>query len=165
MGQGRPVEPDVRARIIELVEAGMSRNAVARELKLSPSTVSKVAAECDPPLTFDRSSSAAAVAAKQADAKARRAEIQLKLIDKAEDFLHSLDQPFLAFSFGGRDNDYNEHKLDAPPTGDILNLMRSTSLALKEARDLRKDDDDEGVSEAESLLMNLILELGLNDDE
>jgi predicted transcriptional regulator len=75
MAQGRPVEADVRARIIELVEAGFSRNAVARELKLSPSTVSKVAAECDPPLTFDRSASAAAVAAKVADAKARRAEI------------------------------------------------------------------------------------------
>jgi hypothetical protein len=140
----------------------MSRNAVAREVKVSPSTVSKVAVEEE--LTFDRSVSAAAVAAKQADAKARRADIQLALIDKAEDFLHSIDQPFLAFSFGGKDNTYEEHELDGPPTGDILNLMRSTSLALKEARDLRKDDDDEGVGEAESLLMNLILELGLNDE-
>lgn len=165
MAQGRPVEPDVRARIIELVEAGMSRNAVAREVKVSPSTVSKVAAECDPPLVFDRSMSAAAVAARQSDAKARRAELQESLIAKAEDFIASLDQPFLAFSFGGKDNEYNEHELASPPTGDILNLMRSTSLALKEARDLRKDDDDEGVGEAESLLMNLILELGLNDDE
>lgn len=162
MAQGRPVEAHVRARIIELVEAGLSRNAVARELKVSPSTVSKVASEES--LTFDRSVSAAAVAAKQADAKARRAEIQLALVDKAEEFLHSIDEPFLAFSFGGKDNTYEEHELDGPPTGDILNLMRATSLALKEARDLRKDDDDEGVGEAESLLMNLILELGLNDE-
>lgn len=165
MAQGRPVEPDVRARIIELVEAGLSRNAVAREVKISPSTVSKVAAECDPPLVFDRSMSASAVAARQADAKARRAEIQDALIAKAEDFIASLDEQFLVFNFGGKDNTYEEKHLDRPPTGDILNLMRSTSLALKEARDLRKDDDDEGVGEAESLLMNLILELGLNDDE
>ena len=165
MGQGRPVEPATRARIIELVEAGMSRNAVAREVKVSPSTVTGIAASCDPPLVFDRSASAAAVAAKQSDAKARRAEIQLTLVDKAEDFLHSLDSEFLVFNFGGKENTYEEHKLESPPTGDILNLMRSTSLALKEARDLRKDDDDEGVGDAESLLMNLILELGLNDDE
>lgn len=165
MSQGRPVEPDVRARIIELVEAGMSRNAVAREVKVSPSTVTKVANECEPPLTFDRSASAAAVAARQSDAKARRAELQESLIAKAEDFIAALDDSFLVFSFGGKENEYNEHLLDGPPTGDILNLMRSTSLALKEARDLRKDDDDEGVGEAESLLMNLILELGLNDDE
>lgn len=163
MAQGRPVEAHTRARIMAMAEDGFSRNAIARELMISPSTVSKVAAEEE--ITFDRSASAAAVAAKQADAKARRADIQLKLVDKAEDFLHSIDQPFLAFSFGGKDNDYNERVLDSPPTGDILNLMRSTSLALKEARDLRKDDDDEGVGEAESLLMNLILELGLNDDE
>jgi hypothetical protein len=143
----------------------MSRNAVAREVKVSPSTVTGVAASCDPPLTFDRSASAAAVAAQQADAKARRALLQLKLVDKAEDFLHSLDDEFTVFAFGGKDNDFNSKVLDGPPTGDILNLMRSTSLALKEARDLRKDDDDEGVNDAESLLMNLILELGLNDDE
>jgi len=165
MAQGRPVEPDVRARIIELAEAGMSRNAVAREVRVSPSTVSKVASECEPPLVFDRSMSASAVAAHQADAKARRAAIQDLLISKAEDFIASLDDQFLVFNFGGKDNDYAEHMLNGPPTGDILNLMRSTSLALKEARDLRKDDDDEGVAEAESLLMNLNLELGLNDDE
>jgi predicted transcriptional regulator len=169
VAQGRPVEPAVRARIIELVDAGMSRNAVAREVQVSPSTVSGVAASCDPPLVFDRSASAAAVAvavaAKQADAKARRAELQLQLVDKAENFIHALDESFLVFSFGGKENDYNEHTLDGPPTGDILNLMRATSLALKEARDLRKDDDDEGVGDAESLLMNLVLELGLNDDQ
>jgi predicted transcriptional regulator len=165
MGQGRPVEPDVRARIIELVEAGLSRNAVARQVLVSPSTVSKVAAEHEPPLQFDRSMSASAVAAHQADAKQRRAEIQDLLVSKAEDFISSLDQEFTVFAFGGKDNDFNSRVLDGPPTGDILNLMRSTSLALKEARDLRKDDDDEGVNDAESLLMNLILELGLNDDE
>jgi len=165
MAHGRPVEADVRARIIELIESGLSRNAVAREVKVSPSTVTKVAGECDPPLVFDRSMSAAAVAAQQADAKARRVSLQSSLTSKAEDFIASLDDEFLVFNFGGKDNAYEEHLLAAPPTSDILNLMKSTSLALKEARDLRKDDDDEGVGEAESLLMNLVLELGLNDDE
>ncbi|QWT24951.1 helix-turn-helix domain-containing protein [Subtercola sp. PAMC28395] len=163
MTRGRPVSPELRARIISLIEAGMTRNAVAREVGIAPSAVTRIAQ--DEELTFDRSMSAAAVAAAQSDAKAKRAELQLMLVAKAEDFIVSIDQPFLAFSFGGKDNTYEEHELDGPPTGDILNLMRSTSLALKEARDLRKDDDDEGVGEAESLLMNLILELGLSDDD
>jgi hypothetical protein len=164
MGQGRPVDAAVRARIKSLVEAGLSRNAIARELKISPSTVTRVANQFDPPLSFDRSTSAAATAARQSDAKAKRAKLQDELMTKAFAFVNAIDQPFLTFNIGGKDNVYTEHELTSPPTGDILNLMRSVSLALKEARDLRKDDDDEGVGDAESLLMNLMLELGLVDD-
>jgi len=162
MAQGRPVEPATRARAIELIRGGMARNAVARELKIAPSTVTAIAQEEE--LTFDRGPTAAAVAARQMDMKARRVELIEELMSKAADHLVAIDQPFLAFNFGGKENDYNEHTLDRAPTGDLLNLHRATSLALKDARDLIRDDDDEGVGEAESLLMNLILELGLNDD-
>lgn len=159
----RPVDPSLRARAIELIRGGMARNAVARELRIAPSTVTKIAQ--DENLTFDRGPTAAAVAARQLDMKARRLELIEELMSKAADHLVAIDQPFLAFSFGGKDNTYEEHTLDRPPTGDLLNLHRATSIALKDARDLIRDDDDEGVGEAESLLMNLVLELGLADDE
>lgn len=45
MAQGRPVESDVRARAIELIQAGMPRNAIAREVQIAPSSVSKIAAD------------------------------------------------------------------------------------------------------------------------
>jgi len=86
-------------------------------------------------------------------------------VSKAQDHLVAIDQPFLAFNIGGKDNTYTDHTLDRAPTGDLLNLHRATSLALKDARELIRDDDDEGVAEAESMLMNLILELGLHEDE
>lgn len=163
MARGRPVSPELRARIIELITGGMARNAIAREVKIAPSVVTRIAQ--DEELSFDRGPTAAAVAARQIDMKARRIELIEELMSKAMDHIVAIDQPFLAFSFGGKDNDYNEHELDRAPTGDILNLHRAASLAMKDARELIRDDDDEGVGEAESLLMNLILELGLNDDE
>lgn len=162
MAQGRPVEATVRARAIELIKSGMARNAVARELKIAPSVVTGIAQSEG--LTFDRSSSAAAVAARQSDLKVRRVALIDELMSKAEDHLVAIDQPFLAFNFGGKDNTYEEHELDRAPTGDLLNLHRAASLALKDARELIRDDDDEGVGDAESLLMNLVLELGLTDD-
>lgn len=164
MAQGRPVEAAIRERARELIEQGLPRNAIARELMIAPSSVTKIAQEEG--LSFERATmTAAAVAARQADLKARRLEIIDELVSKAQDHLVAIDQPFLAFSFGGRDNTYEEHELDRAPTGDILNLHRAASLALKDARELARDDDDEGVAEAESMLMNLILELGLHEDE
>ncbi|MFF3029136.1 helix-turn-helix domain-containing protein [Microbacterium sp. NPDC057944] len=164
MAQGRPVESDVRARAIELIQAGMPRNAIARELQIAPSSVSKIAA--DEGLSFDRANqTASATAARQHDLKVRRLELIDELVSKATDHLVAIDQPFLAFNFGGKENTYEEHMLDRAPTGDILNLHRAASLALKDARELIRDDDDQGVAEAESMLMNLILELGLHEDE
>lgn len=164
MAQGRPVEADVRARAIELISAGMPRNAIARELQIAPSSVSKIATEEG--LSFDRANqTASATAARQHDLKVRRLELIDELMAKAADHLVAIDQPFLAFNFGGKENDYNEHELERAPTGDILNLHRAASLAMKDARELIRDDDDQGVAEAESMLMNLILELGLHEDE
>lgn len=163
MAQGRPVEDATRARAIELIQSGMPRNAIARELRIAPSTVSVIAKDAD--LSFERATeTASAVAARAHDLKVRRLTLVEELFAKAEDHLVAIDQPFLAFSFGGKDNTYEERKLDRAPTGDILNLHRAASLALKDARELIRDDDDEGVAEAESMLMNLMLELGLNDD-
>lgn len=159
-----PVADAVRARAVELVGEGVPRNAIARELHIAPSTVSRIAADAG--LTFERANqTASATAARQHDMKVRRLELIEELMSKAVDHLVAIDQPFLAFNFGGKENEYNEHELERAPTGDILNLHRAASLALKDARDLIRDDDDQGVAEAESMLMNLILELGLNEDE
>ena len=164
MAQGRPVEASTRERAIELIQAGAPRNAVARELGIAPSSVSAIARDAG--LTFDRANqTASATAARQHDMKVRRLELIDELMSKAADHLVAIDQPFLAFNFGGKENTYEEHELDRAPTGDILNLHRAASLALKDARELIRDDDDEGVAEAESMLMNLILELGLHEDE
>lgn len=142
MAAGKPVSPEQRARAVELIEQGIPRNAIARELMLAPSAITRIARDAD--LTFERATmTASAVAARQADLKARRIEIIDELVSKAQDHLAAIDQPFLAFNIGGKDNTYTDHELDRAPTGDILNLHRAASLALKDARELTRDDDDE----------------------
>jgi hypothetical protein len=164
MAQGRPVEDSLRARALELIQAGTPRNAIARELQIAPSSVSVIARDAG--LSFDRANqTASATAARQHDLKVRRLELIDELMSKAADHIVAIDQPMMVFNIGGKDNTYTEHELDRAPTGDILNLHRAASLALKDARELIHDDDDQGVAEAESMLMNLILELGLHEDE
>jgi transposase-like protein len=80
-GGRRPVDSKVKARVRKLARGGMSRNAIAREVGISPSTVSTICAEAHPPITFDRSAIAAATEAKVKDAKARRAELSEGLLD------------------------------------------------------------------------------------
>lgn len=164
MAQGRPVEAAVRERARELIEQGLPRNAIARELMIAPSSVTKIAQEEG--LSFERATmTATAVAARQADLKARRIELIDELTMKAADHLAAIDQPYKVYAFGGMNNEYEDHEREQPPIPDRLNLHRAASLALKDARELTRDDDDEGVAEAESMLMNLILELGLHEDE
>jgi len=157
MARGRTFEGGQRAR--ELFDQGLSCNAIARELAVSPSTISGWAAREH--LSFDRSATAAAVAAHSIDAKARRQNIAARLMDRAEEFIEQMDQPFLAFNFGGKDNTYEEHELTRPPTGDIRNLMQSTTMALKEARELERMDGDQQIADGESLVRSLAEALGL----
>lgn len=79
----RPDADETRARVRELHSQGLSRNAIARELNVSPSTVSKRAKEAG--LGFDRSQTAIAVAAQSIDLAARRARLVERMMDLAED--------------------------------------------------------------------------------
>jgi len=58
----RPVTGDDRHRVAELHAQGLSRNAIAVEIGRSGRTVSRICAEQDPPLTFERTRTAAATA-------------------------------------------------------------------------------------------------------
>lgn len=83
------------ARAIELISAGMPRNAIARELQIAPSSVSKIATEEG--LSFDPANqTASATATRQHDPKVRRLELIDELMAKAADHLVAIDQPFLA---------------------------------------------------------------------
>ncbi|WP_066360295.1 hypothetical protein [Herbidospora mongoliensis] len=71
MPQGRPLDPTVEQAILASIDAGLARNAVAREHKVSPSTVGKVAEKHG--RTFDRAKTKKATEAAVADSKAARA--------------------------------------------------------------------------------------------
>ncbi|NYE50246.1 transposase [Spinactinospora alkalitolerans] len=80
--------------MVELARSGLSRNEVARRAEVSTATVSRVAAAAG--VAFDRSRTKNATKAKVADAKARRAQLSLDLLDDVEhvrSVLRGTDRP------------------------------------------------------------------------
>ena len=68
-----------RQQIVNLAREGMPRNEIARHMRCSTETVSKWAHRAG--IRFDRTKTAAATEARQADTAARRAEAAAGLLD------------------------------------------------------------------------------------
>lgn len=136
------------AEIQRLAAEGVGRNEIARRLGVSSSTVTAHA----PAGSFDRTASAAATKARQLDMAARRAELAANLLSDAERLREQLWEPHLAYAFGGKDNDYNEHELAEPGPADKRALISSVSTAMAAHLRLVDHDSDGGVAHAESVL-------------
>ena len=145
---GKPLSAEKVAEIRRLAEAGLGRNEIAREAGVSVAAVTRHA----PAGSFDRSSTAAAVKARQTDMAARRAVLAGKLLEDAERLRELLWKPSVVFAFGGKDNTYNEHAVDSPPFADKRTLMLSANTALMAHLRLVDHDSDGGVAHAESVL-------------
>lgn len=142
-----------RARLPELHAQKLSASAIARELGVSKSTVSKWAREHTPPLLFDRARTAEAVAAKSIDLAAGRQELAEMMLAESKAMLKRLDDPYLVYSFGGKDNDYNEHTLDSAPVEVRRNAITMAGITFdKLSRIVEKDPD---VSGATSVVQSL----------
>ena len=83
--------------VASLHAAGVSRNDIAQEIGRSPSTVTGIARGLG--LSFNRAATAAATAAKVADARDRRAQFALALLADAERLRSQLWAPCKAFIF------------------------------------------------------------------
>lgn len=147
-GKHPPVTSHDRRRVAELHAQGLSRNAIATELGRSGRTISRICAEHDPPLTFERTRTAAATAAKKADGAARRAQLQLNALDGAGRLMSQMFSPTVVYNFGGKENDYNERSVDEPPFRDkrdiatAIKALADTALKLAEYDKATGNDDD-----------------------
>ena len=92
---GRPIDDD-REQVRRLHAQGKSRNEIAKTIRRSPSTVSKIAAACDPPLTFDRAAEV------ETATRVRRADLAVTLHDVAEREVARMTEPHLHFEWGER---------------------------------------------------------------
>lgn len=133
-----PVTAEERARITKAVRGGMSRNDAARRFERSPATISKIAHAAG--LSFDRSKTAAATKAKQADNRSRRASITTQMLDDIEKLQSQLFAPTKSFNFGGRDNTYNEVTLDEPTFRDKRDITASISNLMGRVLDTERID-------------------------
>jgi hypothetical protein len=131
-------------------------------------TVSRIAKELG--LSFERGDQVkAATEARKVDAKARRAELALALLDDAARLRAQIWQPCTIHNFGGRDNTHNSHDIDEPLFADKLKLMQAATLAAGKAIDIDRYDSGTGLGEVVSLLDRLAASLGAKygngDDE
>lgn len=92
-GGRTPVDDATKARVVQLAREGASRNAVAREVGVAPRTVSRICEAAEPPVTFDRTQTAVAVAAHSEDAKAVRARLSQRALAKAGELLDLTEAP------------------------------------------------------------------------
>jgi hypothetical protein len=103
-----------RKRARELFDRGLSCRAIARELSVSISTVSRWAKSEG--LSFTgRAQTKTATVVREFDMVAARARLAQKMTANADKALDTLDGPFLVYSFGGKDNTYEEHELSEAP--------------------------------------------------
>ncbi len=137
----------------ELHAEGLGRNAIARQMGLNTSVVSRTAAHLG--LDFDRSRIAAATAARVADVAERRSLLAEDLVSDAERLRAQLWQPHLYWDWGGKDHDYDEKLADEPTPADKRALMGAAGMAIDRSLKLLPPETSSGVDQAKSMLGSL----------
>ena len=126
MATNTPLSDEKRAEVIRLHGEGLSRNEIARRVSISGDSVSRICGAAG--LTFDRTMTKQATEAKQIDLAAGRTRLAEKMLAAAEDMLDRIDEPYLVYSFGGRDNEYNEHTLTSAPVEVRRNIITTAGI-------------------------------------
>ncbi|MGX1631249.1 helix-turn-helix domain-containing protein [Streptomyces albidoflavus] len=141
----RPITDADRRRVRELHAQDKSRNEIARAIGRSPSTVSKIAAGFEPPLTFDRAAQVAtATAVRKADLDQRRTEMAHRLQDVAERELSKMTEPTLYWEWGGKDHTYAQREQPEPTPADRRTMMATAGAALDRSLKLVPPKQDPG---------------------
>ncbi|MFJ3867898.1 helix-turn-helix domain-containing protein [Streptomyces nigra] len=147
----RPIDAKDRAAVKRLHKQGKSRNDIARAIKRSPSTVSKIAGELG--LTFERGPEVvAATEARRIDLAARRVTLAEALHQDAEKLRSQLWEPCTIGAFGGKDNVWSETRLDQPTFADQRNILAATGTAIQQSLKLQPAEGGEGADQVRSML-------------
>ncbi|WP_032769811.1 helix-turn-helix domain-containing protein [Streptomyces sp. CNS654] len=156
---GRPITDTDRRAVRRHHAAGLSRNAIAKKIKRSASTVSKIAGDFEPPLSFDRAAEVAtATAVRKADLDARRTEMAHRLHDVAERELGKMTAPTLYWEWGGKDHTYAQKEQPEPTPADRRTMMATAGAALDRSLKLlppKQDPGEQGRSVVGELMAGL----------
>ena len=153
-------------RLTELHAAGKSLHFIAGELGRSKETVSRWAEKLG--LSFSREKTAKAAEAVHVDNKARRVALEERLLVEAQKIMDQLWKPTLVFSFGGKDNDYNEHIIDRPTFGDQKAIVQTATTAIRESTRLHEMNAGSNADHSKAMLVKMqaaLLELHAEEDE
>lgn len=152
LGRGYPVDPETRSRVLNLYRAGSSRNAIAREIGISGSTVSSIVVADGG--TFDRTQTALAIEARRIDMAVERAEIARMLLVRGREALEAMDQPATVHNWS-REGVFDEQVIDRPTFSDQRNLMTIAAIAVQRHADLVKVDAGRDAEQGRSMVTDL----------
>lgn len=134
----KPLTKKEWKQIDDLLPTGKSCRDIAEEVGRSPDTVSRRAKKKGH--IFGRINAERACEARKWYCAESRAKIAARLEEEANLLIDDLHKPFIAFNFGGKENDYNEHHFDEPPTEAKFTIMRAVQSAIRTVTDIVKVD-------------------------
>jgi hypothetical protein len=166
MPRNVPLTAEQIAAVVAAIKGGTPRNAISRQLNIGRGSVSKIAKDHGLEHHFDRSATVVATQAKQADAAALRAALELAYLDDAARLREQLWQPITyaelgQFAEGGeKESRFVEHTQNKPAPADQLKLMQASTTAAAASQRIADSRGESGVGEVASMLGNLATALG-----
>lgn len=140
-------------RLRELHEEGLGRNAISREMGITNSVVSRTAKYLG--LTFDRTKMRAVTAARVADLAERRSLLAVQFHDVAEESLDRIYEDTVVYSFGGKENTYEEHTFGEAPASERRALVLAAGAATDRSLKLAPPEETSNLDGAKSMLGSL----------
>ncbi|MGW5352216.1 helix-turn-helix domain-containing protein [Streptomyces sp. NPDC004031] len=157
--------PEDRERHEQQIRAlhaeGLPRNEIARRLGIGTRTVSVYAVRLG--LTFDNASmTEIATQNRKAQLAARRMDLAEALQGDAERLTEQMWEPAKVYSFGGKDNTYEERSVDEPPADAKRALMGAAGMAIDRSLKLvPPETDQQGLAAVDQWLRGM---MGGSDD-
>lgn len=130
----------------DLAAAGVSIRKMATAVDRHQSSVKRRLDRLG--IHLDRTQTAAATQAKVLDARARRAALEVQLLESAERLHEQVWQEHTYFDWGGKDHDFDTHTVPEPTPTDKLKLMQAIGVAVDRSLKISVHDADTGVTEA-----------------
>jgi len=159
MPRGVRLSDAERQKIIDLLPSGKSCRTIAKQTGCSRNTVSRIAQSVGH--EWGRHNLARAQEAQKAYGAEWRAEFAKRLAERCEALLADFDGEYLVYNFGGRENTYSEHLLEAPPTEVKERTMKAIRLGLQTVLDIdRHDRPDDSMAVVDEWLAALKGERG-----
>lgn len=150
----RPWTDTEDATLRELAGQGVPQREIGRRLDRSPGAVAARAAKLG--VRSDRTVTAAATQANILDAKARRARLELTLLEDAERLRAQVWQPHEYIDHGGKEFVEVRWTQDQPTPTDKLKLMQAATIAVRHSLEIGKHDTDTGEEAAVSMAGDIL---------
>lgn len=128
-----------KAEVLALHAQALSRNEIARRVGISAGSVTNICRAAG--LTFDRSETKQATEARTVDLAAGRVRLAEKMLAASEDMLDRIDDEYVVYNFGGKDNTFEQRTLDSAPVEVRRNVITTAGITFdKLTRIVEKSD-------------------------